>query len=59
MLAIHIDQTARYGGDNSIRDIQLLESALAQPSLALDRVTDIFMPFHLVWPLLTGPANEK
>ena len=31
VLAIHIDQTARYGGDNSIRDLQLLESALAQP----------------------------
>ena len=29
--AIYIDQTARYGGDASIRDIGLLESAIAQP----------------------------
>ena len=31
VLAIHIDQTTRYGGDASIRDIGLLESAIAQP----------------------------
>jgi death-on-curing protein len=31
VLAIHLDQTTRYGGDASIRDAGLLESAVAQP----------------------------
>lgn len=31
ILAIHIDQVSRYGGDASIRDMGLLESAIAQP----------------------------
>ncbi len=31
VLAIHLDQTSRYGGDSGIRDHGLLESALAQP----------------------------
>ena len=32
VLAIHSDQLARYGGRPGIRDLALLESALAQPS---------------------------
>ncbi len=31
---IHLDQTQRYGGDSSIRDMGLLESAIAQPRAA-------------------------
>ena len=35
-LFIHADQIERYGGDASIRDIGLLESALAMPRAAFD-----------------------
>lgn len=31
VLAIHVDQVSRYGGDASIRDLGLLQSAIAQP----------------------------
>ena len=31
---IHLDQTQRYGGDSSLRDMGLLESAIAQPRAA-------------------------
>ena len=34
VLLAHEDQTSRYGGDPSIRDLGLLESALAQPQAA-------------------------
>lgn len=30
-LEIHLDQIKHYGGDNSMRDLGLLQSALAQP----------------------------
>jgi death on curing protein len=32
VLEIHRDQLARYGGSNGIRDLGLLQSALAQPA---------------------------
>ena len=31
VLAIHVNQTTHYGGDASIRDLRLLESAISQP----------------------------
>jgi death on curing protein len=31
VLAIHVDQIARYGGSPGVRDLGLLQSALAQP----------------------------
>jgi death-on-curing protein len=36
VLAIHRDQTQRYGGSPLIRDRQLLNSALAQPSATFE-----------------------
>ena len=37
VLALHADQVARYGGDPGIRDIGLLESALATPRARFGR----------------------
>lgn len=34
ILQAHEDQIARYGGDSSVRDMCLLESAIAQPQAA-------------------------
>ncbi len=56
MLEIHADQIALYGGDAGVRDLGLLESALAQPRASLDgRLlhTDLFEMaaaylFHIV-----------
>lgn len=31
VIEVHADQIARYGGDSGVRDLGLLESALAQP----------------------------
>ena len=31
LVLIHVDQVARYGGDPGIRDVELLQSALAMP----------------------------
>lgn len=31
VLFVHLDQTRRYGGDPGVRDVGLLDSALAQP----------------------------
>ena len=47
VLAIHIDQISRYGGDASIRDMGLLESAIAQPQASYgDRFLHAF-PFEM------------
>ena len=35
ILEIHLDQIERYGGDPAIRDLSLLQSALAMPSAGL------------------------
>lgn len=34
VLLLHADQVARYGGEEGVRDVGLLESALAQPKAA-------------------------
>lgn len=36
VLMLHADQIARYGGAVGVRDVGLLESAIAQPQLAFD-----------------------
>jgi death-on-curing protein len=36
VIAIHRDQIQRYGGEMGIRDVGLLESALAQPQAAFE-----------------------
>jgi death on curing protein len=36
VLAIHRDQIRRYGGSDGIRDLRLLESALAAPAASFD-----------------------
>jgi death on curing protein len=36
ILAIHADQIARYGGAGELRDVALLESALAMPQASFD-----------------------
>lgn len=36
VVAIHQDQTARYGGSPGIRDLGLLQSALAQPRVTFE-----------------------
>ncbi|MBN1556100.1 MAG: type II toxin-antitoxin system death-on-curing family toxin [Phycisphaerae bacterium] len=36
ILAIHADQIALYGGEDGVRDIGLLDSALAQPRATFD-----------------------
>jgi death on curing protein len=38
VLALHSDQIARYGGSDGIRDLGLLESALAVPQASFDGV---------------------
>ncbi len=56
VLEIHLDQTQRYGGDLRIRDLKLLQSALAQPNATFDGTSlhhDVFEAaaaylFHLV-----------
>lgn len=55
-LLLHADQIALYGGDPGVRDLGLLESALAQPQATFDGQplhTDFFMMaavylFHIV-----------
>jgi len=36
VLSLHADQVARYGGSTLVRDVGLLESALAMPAAAFD-----------------------
>ncbi|MDD3585716.1 MAG: type II toxin-antitoxin system death-on-curing family toxin [Thermoguttaceae bacterium] len=36
VLSIHVDQLTRYGGISGIRDIGLLESAVAMPAITFD-----------------------
>jgi death-on-curing protein len=56
VLALHADQIRRYGGRPGIRDLNLLESALATPSAAFgDRLLHATIPemagaylFHIV-----------
>jgi len=36
VLSLHADQIALYGGDHSVRDIGLLDSAVAQPRATFD-----------------------
>lgn len=47
MLAIHVDQTTRYGGDASIRDLRLLESAIAQPQASFGENYLHAFPFEM------------
>ena len=44
---IHLDQTQRYGGDPGVRDVGLLESALAQPRMAFGGNTLRTFPFEM------------
>ena len=44
---IHLDQTQRYGGDTGVRDVGLLESALAQPRMAFGGKTLHTFPFEM------------
>ncbi|XHX77170.1 MAG: type II toxin-antitoxin system death-on-curing family toxin [Stenomitos frigidus ULC029] len=36
VLVLHDDQISRFGGTSGIRDVGLLESALAQPQVSFD-----------------------
>ncbi len=64
VLEIHQDQIARYGGENGIRDLNLLKSALGMPSVTYSGTflqTDVYEMaaaylFHLVrnHPFLDG-----
>ncbi len=47
---IHIDQTLRYGGDPGVRDVGLLESAIAQPRSAFGGQTLHAFPFEMAEP---------
>jgi len=47
VLAIHVDQTTRYGGDASIRDLGLLESAIAQPQASFGEDYLHAFPFEM------------
>lgn len=47
VLAIHVDQTTRYGGDASIRDLGMLESAIAQPQASFGEDFLHAFPFEM------------
>jgi death on curing protein len=47
LLPIHVDQTTRYGGDASIRDLGLFESAIAQPQASVGESYLHAFPFEM------------
>ncbi len=47
VLLAHADQIARYGGDPSVRDMGLLESAIAQPQATFGGTFLHEFPFHM------------
>ena len=47
VLVAHLDQTQRYGGDSGVRDMGLLESAIAQPRAAFDGQPLHSFPFEM------------
>jgi death on curing protein len=67
VLAIHIDQISRYGGEASIRDLGLLESAVAQPQAGFgDQYLHSFpfemaaaYLFHIVMNHPFGDGNKR
>lgn len=68
VLLIHIDQISRYGGEATIRDLGLLESAIAQPQAGFGGELLHSFPFemaaaylfHIVMnhPFLPTATNE-
>ncbi|MDR1519065.1 MAG: type II toxin-antitoxin system death-on-curing family toxin [Planctomycetota bacterium] len=56
MLEIHAEQVSLFGGENGVRDMKLLESALAMPQAGLDGAhfhSDVFSKaaaylFHII-----------
>ncbi|GDX90755.1 death-on-curing protein [Planctomycetia bacterium] len=47
VLLAHADQIARYGGDSSVRDMGLLESAIAQPQATFGGTFLHEFPFYM------------
>ncbi len=47
VLAVHRDQISRYGGDASIRELGLLESAIAQPQASFGEDSLHAFPFEM------------
>ena len=47
VLAIHVDQITHYGGDASIRDLGLLQSAIAQPQATFGEAYLHAFPFEM------------
>jgi death-on-curing protein len=47
VLLAHTDQIARYGGDPGVRDVSLLESAIAQPQATFDGAFLYGFPFEM------------
>ncbi len=47
VLLAHTDQIARYGGDPSVRDLGLLESAIAQPQATFGKTFLHAFPFEM------------
>ena len=47
VLLAHADQIARYGGDPGVRDVSLLESAIAQPQATFGAAFPHDFPFEM------------
>ncbi len=54
VLTLHADQVEMYGGDQGVRDLGLLESAVAQPQAASEKGTSLIF-FVLPWNISDVP----